>query len=773
MNQGNGFSVLHVDDEPDFADLTAEFLEREDERISVQTATSADEGLEHLAESEIDCIVSDYDMPEQNGIEFLETVRENHPTLPFILYTGKGSEEVASQAISSGVTDYLQKETGTDQYSLLTNRIANAVESQRHEQRLQFLETFESKLTDLSIDFLRAEERDKDAIIEEGLETIGRLVEADRSYVFEIDHEAETLSNAHEWCAESVDSQIDQLQDLPLDAFPWWMQKLEKFENILVPDVSELPPEAVTLQEVLQEQNISSLIVTPMISNGELVGFIGFDWVTEQEAWSDEFIDILRTTGELITNARRREARRRELERHEAYLEQAQDSITVVDADGTVKFQSDSVEETTGYRPPEILGESGFEYVHPEDRQKVTELFTSNLGNPGKTTKAELRVESKDGSWRWVEVRGVNKLDDPVIDGIVTSARDITERKNREVELQHLKERLELAVEGANLGVWDWDMETDVVTRHVNLREMLGYSPAEFGDELSDWEQLVHPEGKSKHDEALRKHIETRSEFYECDYRLQAKSGDWKWIRNIGKVVEWAGDRSPKRAVGIHIDIDDQKRREAELARQVERLDEFASVVSHDLRNPLNVAQGRIELARENCESEHLDTAASSIDRSLELIEDMLSLARAGEQVKAMEAVDLRSMVADCWDQVLTVESTLSTELDSRIQADKSRMRQLLENLFRNAVEHGGDDVTVTVGELPDGFYVEDDGPGIPPEKRDEVFDAGFSTNADGTGFGLRIVKEISDAHGWAVSVIEGSNGGARFEITNIEFVGE
>ena len=125
--------VLHVDDEPDFTDIVADFLEREDNRLVVETTTSASEGLDRLADEDFDCIISDYDMPEQNGIEFLETVREMAPDLPFILFTGKGSEEVAGDAISAGVTDYLQKERGTDQYAVLANRVRNAVERYRAE----------------------------------------------------------------------------------------------------------------------------------------------------------------------------------------------------------------------------------------------------------------------------------------------------------------------------------------------------------------------------------------------------------------------------------------------------------------------------------------------------------------------------------------------------------------------------------------------------------------------------------------------------------------
>lgn len=133
-------NVLHVDDEPGFAEMAAEFVERQDQRLQVETATNASDGLDRIRSNDIHCIVSDFDMPGQNGIDFLETVREAHPDLPFILFTGKGTEEVASEAISQGVTDYLQKESGTVQYEVLYNSIQNAIEqynSKREVERMK------------------------------------------------------------------------------------------------------------------------------------------------------------------------------------------------------------------------------------------------------------------------------------------------------------------------------------------------------------------------------------------------------------------------------------------------------------------------------------------------------------------------------------------------------------------------------------------------------------------------------------------------------------
>lgn len=224
------------------------------------------------------------------------------------------------------------------------------------------------------------------------------------------------------------------------------------------------------------------------------------------------------------------------------------------------------------------------------------------------------------------------------------------------------------------------------------------------------------------------------------------------------------------RILAVVRDITERKRRERELQQKNERLEEFASVVSHDLRNPLNVAQGRLALARSEYDSEDLERAATAVDRSLTLVEDLLALAREGERVREVEPVNLTELCAGCWENVVTADATLVNETTRRILADPDRLKQLVENLMRNAIEHGGESVTVTIGDMEDGFYVADDGPGIPPEDRDQVFKAGYSSTVEGTGFGLYIVREIAEAHDWDVRVTDSQPSGARFEITDVGF---
>ncbi|MFB6211860.1 MAG: ATP-binding protein [Halobacteriales archaeon] len=216
-------------------------------------------------------------------------------------------------------------------------------------------------------------------------------------------------------------------------------------------------------------------------------------------------------------------------------------------------------------------------------------------------------------------------------------------------------------------------------------------------------------------------------------------------------------------------DITEQHQRQQKLEAKNEQLEQFASIVSHDLRNPLRVAEGHLELAQEECDSTHLKDAVDAIDRSQALIADLLTLAREGKELGEVVSVSLPELTRQCWQTVKTADSELQVTTEQTIQADRSLLQQVLENLISNAVEHGGGDVTITIGELQDGFYVADNGPGVPAEEREVIFEASYSTEEENTGFGLAIVKRIVEAHGWEIQVTDSEAGGARFEITGVE----
>ncbi|WP_135304892.1 PAS domain S-box protein [Haloarcula amylovorans] len=466
-NDDTAITVLVVDDDPDLLDLTATFLEREEDDFEVLSESDPTAAIDRVNDTDLDAIVSDYDMPTLNGLEFLAAIREDHDSIPFILFTGKGSEEIASEAISKGVTDYLEKKTGPEQYSLLANRICNAVEQY---------------------------------------------------------HSAEALK-----------------------------QSEEKFSKL---------------------------------------------------------------------------------------VKNSTDVLGIVDQKGQFKYISPACEHTLGYNQSELIGECAFDYMPPDDRHEAMDEFFAAIEDPEKEPIIEFRFEDPDGGWTIVEARGKNLFDDEFINGFVVNARDITELKKREQELKQQNERL----------------------------------------------------------------------------------------RNMRKVM------------------------------------------SHDLQNPVGVAADSLVLYRDSGEDKWLDKVETAVSRIDELLNKVTALSTDQTNITDTQTVELRDIVSSAWETVDTSGAQLHIQDSKAFEADPSRLKQVFENLLRNAVEHSDSEILIEVGTTDDGLYFEDTGPGIPEDERDEVFQSGYTTAPEKTGFGLNIVKEIVIGHGWEITIREGDEGGARFEIDGIVF---
>lgn len=230
-------------------------------------------------------------------------------------------------------------------------------------------------------------------------------------------------------------------------------------------------------------------------------------------------------------------------------------------------------------------------------------------------------------------------------------------------------------------------------------------------------------------------------------------------------------------------DLAQQRERERELQRQKDQLEDFATIVAHDLRNPLTVARGRVTLLEDEYTNPttagHFDAIQQSHTRMETLIDDMLSLARVGQPVGEKEWVDVGQVARDAWETIDAPTMTLQTADHFEVKASPERLQQLLENLFGNANAHAGEEVTVSVGPIEvmptttrdsisneSGFFVADDGFGFDEGQQSKLFEPGHTTDDSGTGYGLWIVQTIVDAHGWRVGVTEAETGGAKFEIT-------
>jgi len=463
-------AVLYVNDDPDLLELLVTGVERENDRLTVQTATSARDGLETVRGGDVDCVLSDYHMPERNGVEFLRAVREDYPDLPFILFTETGNERVASEAISADATDYVIQQTIGNQHELIVRKVRTHVERRRAEQRAE-----------------RADERL---------------------------HELSRTANDVLWTFSA-------------------------------------------------------------------------DWT------------------ELL-------------------------------------FVNDAYEEVFGHATETLQSDpaSFLDVVSDDDRDRVR--LAMERASEGTAQQIEFRVDHPSGMQLWVE--------------------------------SHCKP-----------------------------------------------------------------------------------------VTDTDGVVE--------RITGFTREITDRKLHERDLAAKNETLDTFTSTVAHDLRNPLNVADGHLDIARRECESEHLEPVADALVRMNDLLADLLALARTGDTIAERTAVEFADVVEASSNNIVTAEVTIDVVDSTRIRCDPGRLKEAIENLLRNAIEHNERPVTIRTGILADGdgVYVEDDGEGIPASERGRIFDSGYTTIRQGTGFGLSIVAEIIDAHGGSVRVREADSGGARFELTGLD----
>jgi PAS domain S-box-containing protein len=746
----NDIRLLHVDDDVGFAEMVSAFLEREDDRFEVETATSPSEAHDRLAGADFDCIISDHDMPGQTGIEFLEAVRESNPDLPFILFTGKGSEEIASKAIATGVSDYLQKGP-VDCYTILANRVKNLVDQYHAESELDRYVDQQQIIADLGQTALASD--GIESLFEQAVEAVSEGLDTEYSKVLEYrpEHEDVLLRAGVGWRDGLVGEATVGVGDDSQAG-----HTLRSEEPIVVTDLRT--EERFSGPPLLIEHDVSSGVSVIIGSSEDPWGVLGTH-TTKQRVFTNEDVNFVQSVANILATAIERMESRRRDRRQRVLFENSPDMIDVLDSDGRLVEVNRRFCEELGYDEDEVLGRPIWEIdqlVGPDDVETLLSDFSLD-----ERRKFEGRYERRNGSSLPVEVH-LLRLD---VDGdtrFLAISRDITERKE-------YQQRFEGVLEASPDAVLIVDEAGVIQTANRHVSEVLGFAPQELEGMMVE-ELLLEADREG--------HVDSRQEYLQSpEPRPMGRGLDLYALHKDGRSIPVEISLGPVEhdgetyVVATVSDISNRKQREQKLQRQKEELEAFADIVAHDLRSPLSVISGRLHLIREECDSEHLDAVEDSVDRMETLIESTLELARVGKGLENIEPVDLSDVVEECWSNAEAPTASLVIETTSVIQANRVQLTQLCENLLRNAVEHSDAGVTVVVGDFEDGFYIEDDGPGIPPGSREQVFEWGHSTSAEGTGIGLAIVAQIAEAHGWQIRITEGTLDGARFEITDVETV--
>ena len=469
--------------------------------------------------------------------------------------------------------------------------------------------------------------------------------------------------------------------------------------------------------------------------------------------------------GRDITDRKKRE---RELQqkrkRLQVLFDEAPDPIFVTDADGRFMNVNEKATAKLGYSRKELLEMEVADIDKSVDRSDVRE-FHAMVNEKGQTMEADGRHQCADGSSHPVQVR-FTPLQTDGRELFLAHARDMTERKKRERKLEQHREVIQ-AVDDA---VYLLDESGRFELVNDALTEFTGYSREEL---LGTHTSVIKSDAVVEQAEStVRSMVLGDRTDDEETFELEIQRADGsEFPAEDHMAVLWDDDHERfTGTAGIIRDITERKQNEEMLERQNERLERFASMISHDLRNPIGIAEGYVDFAEKTGDADDFQKVRDALGRMETMISEMLTMATAETVVDERVPLELAGLSEEAWQTAQTAGATLEIAAESQqtVHGDRDLLLNVFENLFRNAVDHNEPPLTVRVGTLDgdqSGFYIADNGDGIPEDERETIFEHGYTTSRDGTGFGLYIVNELVSAHGWSIRVTAGRDGGARFEI--------
>jgi len=792
-------TALFVSDDGPFLEAAKRRLRAAPADATVHVARSPDDAFVRLDdEYGYDCVVAD-DGVLDDVEAFVSRFRADHPNVPLVFRTDREALAGDPRIFSREYTNFVLQREDTDALDELSARLATLVAAAEFDstgERGRRTSTQADKieaLHDAATDIVTC--HTERAVYEKTVAAAERILEFDLCCTMVYDEGDDVLRPEAVSTGAPPDGTRPMATDQGQAGTAFQTGESQVVKDVL--DEQESQPAKETYRSAMSVP-IGDLAVFQAVS-------------TDPGEFSEADVELVELLASHTKAALDRigfdEALQNERDRFQTLIEFSSDLVTVIGSDGTIRYQSPSVERLLGYSPDETVGDNAFDYIHPDDRDRVRAEFEQAVETRDSVRTVEYRLRNRSGDWRVVESVGTNPLDDPAVEGFVVNSRDVTERKERLQKLEELPavarklRQSETALEVAKItvasardvlgfrviGIWLYDEEETVlrpVASSSESRELFDDLPTfrPEGESLS-WEAFETGESRIYDDVRNTERVHNpetpvRSEmvFPLARYgvlnigsteRERFADVDVYFARILAVMTESVLERlDHERSL---------RRKQQELRRQNERLDEFASVVSHDLRNPLNVAQGYVEaIAEADSRAETVELAShvrASLSRIESIAEDVLTLARQGQIIDDPDSTSLRAVAETAWGNVATGDTDLVVADEATVLADERRFARLLENLLRNAVEHGDAD-RVRIGVMGedggDGFYVEDDGRGLPAVPEEQLVDLEFTTADDGTGLGLAIVDRIAEAHGWEMSVAESGVGGARFEFRGV-----
>ncbi|MBD3298162.1 MAG: PAS domain S-box protein, partial [candidate division Zixibacteria bacterium] len=653
---------------------------------------------------------------------------------------------------------------------------------------------FQQIVTDISKGFVQTTSDQIDEVIDRALAAIGQFMGVDRSYVFLYAPDGSTMTNTHEWCAEGINTQVHELQQIPMATFPWTLRPIRAGNVLYVPRVCEVPDSAAMERAVFESGCIQSLICVPLASRDEIIGFVGFDSVGQEKTWSEDDTTLLHIVGDVVASAIDRKNTMLALHESEqkwrVLAENSADHIMIIDPELRLQFINRTLSDLT---IDDVIGRSILDFLDGADADNAKRCYLRVL-ETGRPEPYRCQLRQPDGSVREFHARvGAIKRDGATI-ALSISATDITDTVKTREALEESETRLRQMAEHLESVLWIDDLETgEILYVSPSFERVFGLSCEDVYVHPRAWAERIHPEDRDWVEEIVDGANDAGS--FDIEYRLLMPDKSIRWIHARTFPV-YDDDGRLYRMAGIAEDITERRRVEDELsrARRLESAGQVAGQIAHDFNNLLAPMVAYPDLIRNRIDAPKsvrsmLNDLEDAARQMADINQQLLTLGRRGHyKVVPVDLNALTEQVIRTLDLPESVEliREFGTDLPSPV-VGRAQLARVLANLIRNAAEATDGQGTLTFRTglcAPDSqppewengpdadcivWSITDTGHGISPEALDHIFDPYFSTkksdNRRGSGLGLAVAHSVVRDHNGHLTVESRDGEGSTFSV--------
>lgn len=836
--------ILLIDDDEDQMTIAKTYLAKEDPTFEVITARSAQMALQTLEQALIDAVVVDYSMPDMDGIEFLQKLRLEGNWVPFIMFTGRGHEKVASRALNLGANYYLTKDVDLERvYRELAKIIRNLVQRKQDEEKerlrgevalqaseenyrslietsLESIEDgyYEVDLTGkftffnnsactifgylteemLGLDYRQYMDAETAKSVFQIFNSVYRTGEPTAAFDYDIIRKNGSKGTIEVSVSLMVDSEGNPKGFRGIVRDTTARKKMEralreseeKYHNLIenVPvGISVSTPEGeiidvnTPLLKMLGYDSKKEFLRTAahthwfdpkdrkkhieFLNNGMTEGFdsrfkrkdgsIFWGSTKTMKQITDSGILLLNSFQDITERKNAEDALKESEQKFRELADLLPQTVFELDLKGNFTFANRFGLESSGYTQEDIeKGLSALELFIPEDRARIGEIIQAKM--TGKSVgESEYTALRKDGSKFPVLIYSSQIIRNHQPVGLRGIVLDITDLKRVEKALRESEKKYRSLVETSPDGIAMTDLNGAIYMVNQQCALMAGYKNAETmaGKNIFDF---FGEKDRKRALDTMRKLLSFGS-IRNTEFSFQKPDGTAiPADLSSSLIVDESG--LPKRYMMVIRDISERRRAEETFRNQRAELSEFANAMAQELRSHLLSMEGYVSFLTDGPSSEksHVERVLHLIKNMNELLEHLVVLADAGLLVDRAKIVNLAQLVGKTADRVIPSHIAFSQENLPVVLGDSEKLTRIFQHLFENAVMHGKPSRIMVKRYDTDGatrILVSNDGTKITPDRRQEIFQRGYTTHKERLGLGLAITQKLIEAHGWKITL--------------------